>query len=86
MPIFKNTATGLERVGSIVAENHPELVVSPRRLRRAEQIQLVRERRDSGEQSVGFGARPFVLCGLQFVVREPGNSFTSGGTDTSSCR
>lgn len=69
MPSFKNTATGLERVGSLVAENHPDLVVSRRRLRRAEQIQLVRERLDSGEQSVGFGARPFVFCGLP--VRRP---------------
>jgi hypothetical protein len=30
----------------------------------ATQVQLIRERRVSGEQDVAFGARPFILCGM----------------------
>jgi len=33
-------------------------------LRQAESITLVREKRDSRSQSIGFASRPFVLCGL----------------------
>jgi hypothetical protein len=40
------------------------LVVSKQALRRAEGIALVRQRRESGQQMLGFCARPFVLCGL----------------------
>ena len=43
---------------------HPELVVSKRKLRQAEAIQLVRANRESEGQNLGFSSRPFVLCGL----------------------
>jgi hypothetical protein len=38
--------------------------VSKQKLRRAEGIALVRQRRDAGLQELAFAARPFVLCGL----------------------
>jgi hypothetical protein len=40
------------------------LVVSKQKLRRAEVIQLVREKRETANQTLGFASRPFVLCGL----------------------
>ena len=55
---------GLGPVGSIVKRTHPELLVSKYRLRQAEGIHLVRQRREEGNQLLGFSSRPFVLCGL----------------------
>ena len=56
--------TGLERAGSILEESFAEFHVSRRRLRQAESIQLVRDRRNTANQQLGFASRPFVLCGL----------------------
>ena len=55
--------TGLERAGSILQNRYAEFHVSRRRLRQAESIQLVRDRRSEANQ-LGFASRPFVLCGL----------------------
>jgi len=55
--------TGLERASSILQDRLPEFRVSRRRLRQAESIQLVRDRRDAANQQLGFASRPFVLCG-----------------------
>jgi hypothetical protein len=57
-------AAGLERAGDLLKRGHPELVVSKRKLRQAEAIQLVRLKRESVSQNLGFASRPFVLCGL----------------------
>ena len=54
----------MERVGKLLARTHGELLVSKYRLRQAEGIALVRQRRDEGRQNLGFNSRPFVLCGL----------------------
>ncbi|HEY3439693.1 MAG TPA: replication protein RepA [Paludibaculum sp.] len=43
--------------------------MSKYQLRQVEGIQLVREKRDQGSQSLGFTSRPFVLCGLP--IRRP---------------
>ncbi|MBL8210514.1 MAG: replication initiator protein A [Bryobacterales bacterium] len=59
----------MERAGSVLAGVLPEVRISKRRLRQAESIQLVRERRDRATQQLGFASRPFVLCGLP--VRHP---------------
>jgi Plasmid encoded RepA protein len=56
---------GLEPAGSILRSTHPNLVVSKQKLRRAEVIELVREKRETASQTLGFASRPFVLCGLQ---------------------
>jgi hypothetical protein len=56
--------TGLERASSILQDRFPEFHVSRRRLRQAESIQLVRDRRNAANQQLGFASRPFVLCGL----------------------
>ena len=60
---------GLERAGSILTRAHPEFVVSKYKLRQAEGISLVRQKRESGTQRLAFSSRPFVLCGLP--VRRP---------------
>ena len=52
------------RAGDLLRQQLPSLVVSKRRLRKVEAIQMVRENREREEQNVGFSARPFVLCGL----------------------
>lgn len=41
-----------------------ELVVSKRKLREVEGIELVRSNREQGTQNLCFSSRPFVLCGL----------------------
>ena len=55
---------GLEKAGEFLKRSHPELAVSKRKHRQAEAIQLVRLKRESVNQNLGFASRPFVLCGL----------------------
>ena len=59
-----HAAGGLKRAGLILADAHPELVITKRRLRKVESIDCVRLKRVSASQNVGFSSRPFVLCGL----------------------
>jgi hypothetical protein len=54
----------LEAIGSIARCLPAELLISKRKLRQAEAVQLVRLKRESASQNVGFASRPFVLCGL----------------------
>jgi hypothetical protein len=66
----KQKIIGFEKVGDLLQRSRPELLVSKQKLRQAEAIQLVRVHRDSGNQSLGFASRPFVLCGLP-IKRPP---------------
>jgi Plasmid encoded RepA protein len=50
--------------GDLLARTQPQLLVSRQKLRQAESITLVREKRDSQSQSICFASRPFVLCWL----------------------
>ena len=59
-----HTSGGLERGGPLLAETHPDLVVSKRQMRKAESIECVRLNREAARQNLGFSSRPFVLCGL----------------------
>jgi hypothetical protein len=61
--------SGLERAGDLLRFQHPQLVVSKRKLRQADAIQMVRQKRESEAQNLGFSSRPFVLCGLP--VKQP---------------
>lgn len=54
----------LQRAGDLLRRDHPELVVSRQKLRQAEGISLIREKRDERKQNICFASRPFVLCGL----------------------
>jgi Plasmid encoded RepA protein len=54
----------LEFAGDLVRRTHPDLIVSRQKLRQAESITLIREKRDARTQSICFASRPFVLCGL----------------------
>ena len=55
---------GLQRIGPLLAEVHPEFAIPKRRWRKAESIACVRLKRESARQNLGFSSRPFVLCGL----------------------
>jgi hypothetical protein len=55
---------GLEKAGESLKRSHPELLVSKPTLRQVETIQLVRLKRETVNQNLGFASRPFVLCGL----------------------
>ena len=59
----------LEHAGQVLARDFGEFVVSKQKLKKAEGICLVREKRETGTQTLGFTARPFVLCGLP--IRRP---------------
>src|SRR5215471_12805005 len=63
---------GFCRAGDILKQQHGDLLVSRQKLRQAERVTLVREKRESGNQILGFATRPFVLCGLP--VRRPHHS------------
>ncbi len=62
----------LERAGSILKSTHADLFLSKRRLRQAEMIEMVRLKRESVSQNLGFASRPFVLCGLPVKRPEKG--------------
>jgi hypothetical protein len=64
-------ATQLEHVSSIVQHFAGDLIVSKRRIRQAETVEMVRLKRESFKQNLGFSSRPFVLCGLP--VKRPAN-------------
>ena len=59
----------LEHAGQILARDFGEFIVSKQKMKKAEGICLVREKREAGCQTLGFTARPFVLCGLP--IRRP---------------
>jgi hypothetical protein len=61
----------MERIGEGIDRTRREPLVSKQRLRQSESIQLVRLKRQSGIQELGYSSRPFVLCGLP--VKRPGN-------------
>jgi hypothetical protein len=66
-PIIKHqhsTSGGLERIGPLLLDLHPDYVVSKRRMRKVESIECVRLNRERARQDLGFSSRPFVLCGL----------------------
>ena len=63
---------GLLRAGAILANAHPDLVVSKRRMRKVESIECVRLKREAARQNLGFSSRPFVLCGLPVKRPAPG--------------
>lgn len=64
---------GLRRAGHVLRLQHPELLISKRKLHQAETVQLVRANRESESQNLGFSSRPFVLCGLPVKRPAPGN-------------
>jgi Plasmid encoded RepA protein len=61
---------GLQLAGNFLKQRFPDLVVSKQRIRQSEAIRLIREKRESDRQNLGFSSRPFVLCGLP-VKRPP---------------
>ncbi len=65
-------AGGLEKLGSFLADAHPDLIISKRRMRKVESIECVRLKRDVARQNLGFSSRPFVLCGLPVRMPAPG--------------
>lgn len=67
---IRRTTGSLEAVGSTSRNLYGELVLSKRKLRQAEAVQLVRWKRESCDQNLGFASRPFVLCGLP-IKRPP---------------
>jgi hypothetical protein len=54
----------MESVGTILQKSHSGLLISKQRLRQTESVLMVRLKRESGNQELGYSSRPFVLCGL----------------------
>ncbi|MCU1234646.1 MAG: hypothetical protein JWP63_2613 [Candidatus Solibacter sp.] len=67
-----NRGGGLCKASDILKPQHGDLLVSRHKLRQAEGVSLVREKREAGNQILGFATRPFVLCGLP--IRRPPQS------------
>ena len=60
----------MQRAGDILQRRLPELLVSKHRLGQAESVKMVRMKRETRCQTLGYASRPFVLCGLP-VKRPP---------------
>jgi hypothetical protein len=85
-PITKHqhsTSAGLERIGPLVADLHPDYVISKRRVRKVESIECVRLNREGARQNLGFSSRPFVLCGLPVKRPASGCLLMNEGTASS---
>jgi hypothetical protein len=67
-----NHDSGLQPINLIIKDTRPDLLVSKRKFRQTETIQLVRENRETDRQNLGFSSRPFVLCGLPLKRPAPG--------------
>jgi Plasmid encoded RepA protein len=63
-------AKGLDAIGALLENTHPELIASKQKMRKVESIECVMLNRESACQNLGFSSRPFVLCGLP-VKRPP---------------
>jgi hypothetical protein len=62
--MITSSTRGLNSVGTILRDQYPELIVSRQKLKQAERVQLIRQRRKDTNQTLCFSSRPFVLCGL----------------------
>lgn len=62
--IHRANGPDLTRAGDLLRQQLPDFVISKRRLRKVQAIEIVRENREREKQNFGFSARPFVLCGL----------------------
>ena len=60
----------MERAGDFLRKHHQDLFVSKQRLGQAESVRMVRLKRETRCQTLGYASRPFVLCGLP-VKRPP---------------
>ena len=76
--------SGFRRAGDVLRLQSSELLVSKRKLRRTEAIQIVREKRETETQNLGFSSRPFVLqvtghpsYGLPWGTGPPGPDISS---------
>jgi hypothetical protein len=58
------------RAGDFLRKHRADLFVSMHRIAKSESVRMVRLKRETRSQAVGFASRPFVLCGLP-VKRPP---------------
>ena len=59
-----------EHVSKTGEQEFREFTVTRRRLRQVEAIEMVRQAREEGNQSIGYSSRPFILCGLPIRRRQ----------------
>jgi hypothetical protein len=84
--LIPKCANAFESAGATLKHVHSELIISRRKLRQADVIELVRRRREAAHQTLGFASRPFVLCGLRSRNRKGTNSCMSAGMENSCYR
>ena len=60
----------MEHISQITEREFKEFTVTKRRLKQVEAIEMVRQAREEGNQSIGYSSRPFILCGLPIRRRE----------------
>ena len=65
-----STQTGFQSTQQVLKKSNFGFFISRQTQKRMETIELVRTRRENGNQNLGFASRPFVLCGLP-VKRPP---------------
>jgi hypothetical protein len=63
-PVDSSDNRQLTRLGDLLRQPHPDLLISRRRHRQVAGIELLRQQREQGTQTLCFSSRPFVLCGL----------------------
>jgi hypothetical protein len=72
IPPVGSSTNGFQRVGDLVQNETPQLLISKCRQRQLERIELIRAEPDRRGERLGFTSRPFVLCGLP--LRRPPKS------------
>jgi hypothetical protein len=65
----RKSQNGLASVDSILQDSFGDFIVSKQKLRQAEGVFLVRQKRETQSQTLAYAARPLILCGLP--VRRP---------------
>ena len=61
---FGSRSGDFESFNSLVDRLRPTIRISKQMVRKVEGIELIRLKRDQGDQNLCFTSRPFVLCGL----------------------
>lgn len=65
---------GFDHIGATLKQTYGDLFISKQKLRKIERIELVRLKQETGQKTLAFTSRPFVLCGLP-LRRPPQNTF-----------
>ena len=83
---FGSRSGDFESFNSLVDRLRPTIRISKQMVRKVEGIELIRLKRDQGDQNLCFTSRPFVLCVCRCVACRRISCFTNDETDNLFCK